>query len=205
MICGKGFVEEEALSLHKKDMHEVKCNECEYVCYTDYDLTMHKSANHSTGTSYKTSAVIQGNLDHEQHTSTLSQTRPTTKKLELECEFCPYVTNKAIKFMKHVKSHNTHFACNKCPFTSCSEFAFEVHMQNDHSPTKKPQQNACFPCSTCGMIFLDKKDLMEHTKRQHKTVEEVNLEDSINESNENKQHEVDEMFKCDKCKFTAYI
>ena len=118
MLCGKGFVEEADLRLHEKNAHESKCNQCESVFYTEYDLTLHKYAIHTQSTS------------QPEHTSedivNESDTRLTLRKLDLECEFCPYTTHKAMEFMMHVKTHNNNFICKECPFTSSSQFSFVV-------------------------------------------------------------------------------
>ena len=98
--------------------------------------------------------------------------------------------------MKHVKSHNIHFACKECRFTSNSEFAFEMHMENDHG---QDRQKTCFTCTSCGMIFGDEQDLNGHIKRQHKTSLEVVPEDCIEEPVEIGQPVPNEIFKCDKC------
>ena len=92
------------------------------------------------------------------------------------CKDCSLTTNSFLNFIDAVtilwksrilKTHNALFACQECHFTSSSEFAFELHTQNDHSPTGKSQTKAYFSCSTCGMIFADEQDLQGHKKRQH--------------------------------------
>ena len=125
----------------------------------------------------------------------LSKSTPTKRKLEIECEFCPYITNRALEFMMHQKTHNTNFHCKKCSFSSSSEFAFEMHMQDNHS---QEQQKTCVTCTVCERIFADEEDLKGHTKRQHTTTKETNM----CESTEYLKEEKDE-YKCDKCTFTS--
>ena len=109
-----------------------------------------------------------------------------TKKLVLECEFCPYTTSKAMEFMLHQKTHNTSFNCKQCSFTSSSRFAFEMHLQSDHTIKEVPQPQQCFSCTICDMIFADGEDLKGHSIRQH--------------TDDDKEGE---LFQCDQCKFTT--
>jgi uncharacterized C2H2 Zn-finger protein len=103
-----------------------------------------------------------------------------------------------MELMMHLKTHNTNFNCKECRFTSSSQFAFEIHMQNDHIPKAQSHQQQVFlSCKVCGMIFADQLDLEGHVTRQHKASVEINLE---SDSNSDKQKE-NESFKCDKCTF----
>ena len=112
----------------------------------------------------------------------------------------------------------------ECPYTFSSEFAFEVHMQNDHGPKKNSPHPTSFSCAACGMIFADEHDLKGHNERQHEnqmstdmsksfvkcpscTVElagEADLEVHIRAVHEQIEQEViKEALKCDKCTFTS--
>ena len=205
---------------------KVKCNECESIFYTEYDLNIHMYHNHAKSTTI----VVQEKLAIEQqinielentHTekdniipeknesmentdanphnfapsptakdnsAEHSETIERVRTLELACEFCPYVTQKAMEFMIHLKTHNTNFNCKECAFTSSSQFAFEVHMQNDQTP-----QSQLHACTDCGMIFVDENDLKGHRKRQHDVTEVSNERTQV----------PDVILKCDKCQFTT--
>jgi hypothetical protein len=41
MLCGIGFVTENELRRHEREVHEVSCTECNEVFFTTYDLKMH--------------------------------------------------------------------------------------------------------------------------------------------------------------------
>lgn len=188
-FCGKGFDNDKDLSIHEEE-HKEKCNQCESVFYSENDLTSHKEANHNNPT--PPSKSEQPTI---KPTFLELPTLPTKRKLEIECEYCPYITNKAMEFMMHQKTHNTNFHCQKCSFTSSSEFAFEMHMQDNHT---QEQHLTCISCTVCGMVFADQEDLKGHAKRTHKIINETNL----NVLTENIQEEK-EVHKCEKCTFTS--
>ena len=101
--------------------------------------------------------------------------------ISVKCNLCNFAANTEIGLQDHIKSvHNAKFVqnsqppvsastatliqCDKCDFTAGTEFAFQLHIQSDHIP---PSVTHPFPCSNCGKVFGDIKELKSHARKCH--------------------------------------
>ena len=84
----------------------------------------------------------------------------------LQCEFCPFKCKNHIQLRKHSATYHAKSRCNKCNFTSSSQFHLFLHQENEHKdiePTIPPS----LTCDLCGLTFFDTEELDSHIRRRH--------------------------------------
>ena len=144
MMCGKGFVHESELSLHEKNVHELKCDHCESAFYTESDLNLHVLANHTSKSASK--SLYQELLQVGEI--------PLVKDpgdVFVDCNSCATISEGDENLERHkLNDHETMlpYNCDKCKFTTNEEVVLKHHTLIMHVPG--------FECHECKqMIFPD--------------------------------------------------
>ena len=126
VLCGNGFTNVEELHLHEKNVHEHQCNQCDSKFFTEYDLDIHKLNSHINK----------------------AETEKHLEKSQVECNYCPYLSRCSGE-SNNVKTNKSKFNCKICDFTSNSQAAFKVHIQESHYW----DQSLLMSCISCEMAF----------------------------------------------------
>ena len=122
----------------------------------------------------ETDAVVEGSGE------------PVTE-VYFECEQCPLRVKHINDLNEHKESQHQTKKCHECDFQSSSEYAFNLHIQNDHGPNinqepvKQVQFNQplIFPCPFCGTNFDEIADLDLHVAKRHETPEQPTREEMM--------------------------
>ena len=126
------------LRVHKQSTHEYKCEVCNHIVTTNYQLTKHKAEEHgkdriSCTKCDSTLRTKQGLRAHMQ----LFHGKPE----QFSCQECDYTTMSEPEIEYHKASHKTkakfhsqpeYYACHKCPFTTENEAELELHKAKQH-------------------------------------------------------------------------
>ena len=89
------------------------------------------------------------------------------QSLSLECEFCPYTAPLHVNLRRHVAVSHAKVKCDKCNFSSSSEFVLTLHKEQHHNRDSQPPKEQLYPCSLCGITFSQQNDLDSHVTRRH--------------------------------------
>lgn len=155
---------ESQLVKHKKSVHEFiplenslctsqecHCLLCGKLCADKNELSLHEKNVHER------QCGICGWLFFTQHDLNLHVLQTHTNAPEIEkhpektdkaCDYCPYLTS------------NSKLKCSDCDFTSNSQGAFKVHIQDSHA---KNQERVFMSCLSCEMTF-QKETISKYTK-----------------------------------------
>ena len=137
-ICDYNAVNIDDLRVHKQSTHEYKCEVCNHIVTTNYQLTKHKAEEHgkdriSCTKCDSTLRTKQGLRAHMQ----LFHGKPE----QFSCQECDYTTMSEPEIEYHKASHKTkakfhsqpeYYACHKCPFTTENEAELELHKAKQH-------------------------------------------------------------------------
>jgi hypothetical protein len=106
------------------------------------------------------------------HQTTLSEhvtnhhTDSSIQPISFECELCPFTASLHINLRKHIAVTHAKIGCDKCQFTTSSEFHLSLHKEHQHKDTQH-QKQPLFPCDLCGITFVHQDDLDNHILRRH--------------------------------------
>ena len=90
----------------------------------------------------------------------------SAESTSLQCELCPFTAPLKMDMKRHIAVTHARSQCDRCHFTSSSQFHLTLHKEQEHSQTQ-PIKDQLFPCSLCGMTFSQLHDLDSHIKRRH--------------------------------------
>ena len=174
MMCRKGFVHESELTLHEKDVHELKCDHCESAFYTESELNLHVLANHTSNTASKTlfQELIQaGEI-------------PLVKDpcdVFVDCNSCSTVLEGDENQKRHMlNDHETRlpYNCDKCKFTTNEEVVLKHHTLMMHVPGFECHEcrQMIFPddlvvgCENCEFFYHKRCTNLKHLQHDHETL-----------------------------------
>ena len=103
------------------------------------------------------------------HTSTQHEASPS-QTLVFECDLCPFSAPLLRNLRRHTAVTHAKIACDKCKFTTASEFHLTLHKEHNHinpEKTQSPQINSLLRCDLCGLTFVHPDDLDAHIQRRH--------------------------------------
>ena len=183
MMCGKGFSHERSLSIHEKNVHEIKCTSCECAFYTNDDLAIHVKNKHSVDQPQQTSISTPS----KQQKTCLSceitdaDSVPSTNKIVelLKCEKCPFTTCEDVVLKHHVlMMHVPGFECHECgeiiwpedPVSDCSVCSFFFHKKctkSDVCQTSPSNWTCHYCCNICHYTSTNEKSLEVHMLSNH--------------------------------------
>ena len=103
-----------------------------------------------------------------------------------ECEFCPFKCKHRIDLKKHTAITHAKSNCDRCSFTSSSQFHLFLHQENEHTdPGPTMTMPLTIPCDLCGLTFSNADDLDSHVRRRHTHSEQQVPQPTQSSSNDN--------------------
>ena len=125
------------MDLHK-NMKEIKCDHCDFVCKLNIELRKHSNLVHADR---ENGPELPG------------------------CQKCGFKTNDQTMMNKHMTDYHTKkiFQCKSCDFLGESENKLVEH--NQVHQREIPKQ--CYPCDECELLTPRINDLVEHKRTVH--------------------------------------
>ena len=172
MLCGSGYHTESSLNLHICTQHEVDCELCDATFFDGYDLNVHTENVHGRGFEECENRVMNMILEeciNFPHTLTTQSCHPinvpeqlpesTKSTLERESPTTPTTDH---------ESNANVYAEHECDDNFSTSYNIEQHQESTHTvPYEQTNSVLTFPCSTCGLTFLDINELSNHVQRHH--------------------------------------
>ena len=152
----------------------IYCDLCDYKSIDPSDLSNHKETHIRNKNpkvtleklkTFKCPQCMFMTMNTDTLAAHIEESHKIIEKI-FKCELCPFITSLHIKLKKHVATTHAKLRCDKCSYTSKSEFSLLVHTQHDHPP-ETPVQESLFPCNVCGITFAHQSDLNTHVGRNH--------------------------------------
>jgi len=180
-LCSYRTPQRSAWLRHLNEVHKVdpegnplsddfKCNECDFVCVSEYKLKLHRKAKHCEK-QHKCSECSYSAIskcDVEKHVSIIH--RNERKHL---CSECGYMAKTVSALNDHARGHLglKSFVCNVCGKAYARGDKLKIHLRT-HSGNLKP-----YICPFCMHAWNRKDHFKVHLKRVHKsTLENDNLD-----------------------------
>ena len=154
----KDELERHIESNHNKNT-QFQCSVCLFQCDTKEELHRHIDSNHNKKTQLQCSVCILYFKDLDALAKHMNMAHIKESDL-IKCNQCGKSMIDKTKLREHLnESHPSYKPCTKYKTDSCNETMCRFsHIK------LQPNQDICYKCGT---IYLSKKDLINHIKKQH--------------------------------------
>lgn len=156
-VCGKLFVSENRIQIHKDRYHSEKpftCDMCDKKFLTKRTLQKHMIIHNKCYTCPYCGLCTSSNSSLIEHIRVHTREKPYT------CDECgnSYISQQGLNSHKKTHSSEKLFMCDICGYSARNQSSIYIH-KGSHSNIKP------FICETCGKAFKSKIRLNEHHRR----------------------------------------
>lgn len=156
-VCGKLFVSENRIQIHKGRYHSEKpftCDVCDKKFLTKRTLQKHMIIHNKCYTCPYCGLCTSSNSSLIEHIRVHTREKPYT------CDECgnSYISQQGLNSHKKTHSSEKLFMCDICGYSARNQSSIYIH-KGSHSNVKP------FICETCGKVFKSKIRLNEHHRR----------------------------------------
>jgi len=165
--CGKTFGSKDSLRGHMRIVHDPqygkhKCDKCDKLLATAYQLASHKKAQHEGHNVFpceQCGKILSSQVNLNMHVKTVHD-----QIKDFSCPHCDYSVSSSTALSVHVKSAHlgVKHSCDKCD----AEFSSYSSL---HSHKLVHSENRPYVCQICGKGFKKKTHCEIHTRNIHST------------------------------------